>query len=67
MLQKVAQQFSSHNPNTTDGVKIDFENGWVHLRPSNTEPIVRIYAEAKTEAEAEELIKNSFFYSQKTL
>jgi len=62
MLQKVEQQFSSYNPNTTDGVKIDFENGWVHLRPSNTEPIVRIYAEAKTEAEAEELINKIFVY-----
>ena len=38
-----------------DGVKIDFEESWVHLRKSNTEPIIRIYTEAKTSAEAQEL------------
>ena len=36
-------------------VKIDFEEGWVHLRKSNTEPIIRVYSEGKTEAEAERL------------
>ena len=56
VLQKVAQEFVSFNPNTVDGVKIDFEKGWVHLRPSNTEPIIRIYAEAETKAEAEKLV-----------
>jgi phosphomannomutase len=56
ILQKTAQKFASYNPNTIDGVKIDFENGWVHVRPSNTEPIIRIYAEAKTEKAAEQLI-----------
>jgi phosphomannomutase len=56
ILQKVAQKFASHNPNTIDGVKIDFEQGWVHLRPSNTEPIIRIYAEAKNKIEAEKLV-----------
>ena len=58
ILQKTAQKFASCNPNTIDGVKIDFENGWVHVRPSNTEPIIRIYAEAKTEKEAEKLIND---------
>ena len=38
-----------------DGVKIDFERGWVHLRKSNTEPIIRIYSEAKDEAAANAL------------
>jgi len=56
VLQKVAEKFASYNPNTIDGVKVDFETGWVHLRPSNTEPIIRIYAEAETEAEAERLV-----------
>ncbi|MDR0207439.1 MAG: phosphoglucosamine mutase [Bacteroidales bacterium] len=56
LLQKVAEKFAEYNPNTSDGVKIDFETGWVHLRPSNTEPIIRIYAEAKTEDEAQRLI-----------
>ncbi len=40
---------------TQDGVKLDFKNGWVHIRPSNTEPIVRVYAEARTQAEADEI------------
>lgn len=40
---------------TIDGVKIDFKNGWVHLRKSNTEPIIRIYSEAATMQEAENL------------
>jgi phosphomannomutase len=56
ILQKVAQKYASLKPNTIDGVKIDFEQGWVHLRPSNTEPIIRIYAEAENNAEAEKLI-----------
>jgi phosphomannomutase len=38
-----------------DGLKIDWENGWVHLRKSNTEPIIRIYSEAKSQDEAEAL------------
>jgi len=38
-----------------DGLKIDFENEWVHLRSSNTEPIMRIYTEAKSQAAADEL------------
>jgi phosphomannomutase len=41
--------------NTIDGVKIDFPDRWVHLRKSNTEPIIRIYAEASSEAEADTL------------
>jgi len=56
ILHQVAQKYASYNPNTIDGVKIDFEKGWVHLRPSNTEPIIRIYAEAESEAEAEKLL-----------
>jgi phosphomannomutase/phosphoglucomutase len=41
--------------NHTDGVRIDFEDGWILIRPSGTEPIVRIYAEGKTMRRAEEL------------
>ncbi len=41
--------------NTEDGLRIDFPEGWVHLRPSNTEPIVRLYAEAKSPEDAEQL------------
>jgi len=56
ILQKISEKFASYNPNTIDGVKIDFEQGWVHLRPSNTEPIIRIYAEAENETEVKKLI-----------
>jgi phosphomannomutase len=62
-LDAVLAQMKEHfreNPaaeiNTVDGVKIDFEKSWVHLRKSNTEPIIRIYAEADTEFKAEELV-----------
>lgn len=55
LLDKVAETYSDQNPNRTDGVKIDFEEGWVHFRKSNTEPIVRVYSEAKTKDEAEKL------------
>jgi phosphomannomutase len=58
LLQKIAQKFTAHNPNTIDGVKIDFETGWVHLRPSNTEPIIRIYAEAETKEEAKKFVRD---------
>jgi phosphomannomutase len=57
ILQKITHQFASYHPITIDGVKIDFEEGWVHLRASNTEPIIRVYAEAKNKEEAEKLIK----------
>ena len=62
LLQKVAQNFASYHPNTIDGVKIDFEQGWLHLRPSNTEPVIRIYAEAKNEMEAKELLNKIMSY-----
>jgi len=55
LLNKVAETFSDREPNTIDGVKVDFDNGWVHFRKSNTEPIVRVYSEAGTAAEAREL------------
>ncbi len=55
LLNKIALEFSDYKPITIDGVKIDFETGWVHIRKSNTEPIIRIYAEALTEAEAKKL------------
>lgn len=57
ILATVAKEFQNEKVNTIDGVKVDFPNGWVHLRKSNTEPIVRIYAEAPTNDEATELIQ----------
>jgi len=53
LLAKVASGINDGKINTVDGVKIDFSNGWVHLRKSNTEPIIRIYAEGKTIGDAE--------------
>ncbi|HLR90285.1 MAG TPA: phosphoglucosamine mutase [Balneolaceae bacterium] len=55
ILDKIYRNFKSHNPNITDGVKIDFDEGWVHFRKSNTEPIVRVYSEARSEEEANAL------------
>lgn len=60
ILRRVAQHYASDHTcqvNTVDGVKIDFESGWVHLRKSNTEPIIRIYSEAHTEEEAAALAR----------
>ena len=55
ILSSVKQHFSGFEINDIDGVKIDFEDKWVHLRKSNTEPIIRIYSEAKSKGEAEAL------------
>ena len=55
ILKQVEEKFASEKVNTIDGVKIDFPEKWVHLRKSNTEPIIRIYSEAKSMQEADEL------------
>ncbi|MDR1556461.1 MAG: phosphoglucosamine mutase [Tannerellaceae bacterium] len=55
LLEKVKEQFASCELTDIDGVKIDFPDKWVHLRKSNTEPIIRIYSEARSPGEAEEL------------
>ena len=55
LLKKMEKKYSENNPNTIDGVKIYFRSSWVHLRKSNTEPIIRVYAEAKNEKKANEL------------
>jgi phosphomannomutase len=56
-MEKTKAAFKGYDLILTEGIKIVLPDGWVHIRPSNTEPIVRIIAEAKTKAEAEELIK----------
>jgi len=48
ILQKIAEEYKNNEVDTTDGVKIYIEKEWVHLRKSNTEPIIRIYAESKS-------------------
>jgi phosphomannomutase len=55
ILATVAEKFKHEQVNTIDGVKIDFADRWVHLRKSNTEPIIRIYSEAPSEMEANAL------------
>lgn len=55
ILESVKQRYSQHPTHTEDGVKIEFDTSWVHLRRSNTEPIIRIYAEADTPGKAETL------------
>ncbi len=55
LLAKVQEKYKNEQISTIDGLKIDFENEWVHLRRSNTEPIIRIYSEAANETIAENL------------
>lgn len=55
ILAEIKKQYASKKINDIDGVKIEFDNEWVHLRKSNTEPIIRIYSESESEATAEHL------------
>ncbi|MCQ2300564.1 MAG: phosphoglucosamine mutase [Bacteroidales bacterium] len=55
ILRKMQEKYKNERVSTIDGVKIDFADSWAHLRKSNTEPIVRIYCEAHTAAEADAL------------
>lgn len=52
VFEKISAKYSKHPVNSEDGLKIEFDNDWVHLRTSNTEPIIRIYAESDLEAKA---------------
>ena len=55
LLDKIEDNYRKEQPLTIDGVKIDFPEGWVHMRKSNTEPIIRVYAEADSQDKADEL------------
>lgn len=55
ILAKMKEKYQGDNVTTIDGVKIDFEDKWVHLRKSNTEPIIRVYSEAHIAKEAQDL------------
>jgi len=55
VLKIMASKYANEDVNTIDGVKIDFDNEWIHLRKSNTEPIIRIYTEAKSQQAANDL------------
>ena len=58
VLKSIKEKYAAFQVNDIDGVKIDFENGWVHLRKSNTEPIIRIYSEAGSMAQADEFAQS---------
>jgi phosphomannomutase len=58
ILARVKEQYAAFPVNTEDGVKIEFEKSWVHLRASNTEPIIRVYSEAPSVDEAEQVAKD---------
>ena len=62
ILKTLESKFSFNNINTIDGLKINFDDGWVHLRRSNTEPIIRIYSESVTLDKANQLAED--FISQ---
>lgn len=57
VLEKIKTKYKKQPINTVDGVKIEFGKEWVHLRKSNTEPIIRIYSESESESTAENLAK----------
>jgi phosphomannomutase len=57
VLEAIKEKYSKQPINDIDGVKIEFDQEWVHLRKSNTEPIIRIYAESDLEAKAEHLAR----------
>ena len=60
IINNLTKKFSDEQFNNDDGLRIDFDDHWVHFRKSNTEPIIRCIVEAKTELEAEKLIENYF-------
>lgn len=57
VLSAIKRAYTQYEVNDVDGVKIDFPAGWVHLRKSNTEPIIRIYSEAGTMEQADKFAK----------
>jgi phosphomannomutase len=58
LLLSIKNKYKKQPHNTEDGLKIEFDTDWIHLRRSNTEPIIRIYAESGHESTAEKLAKN---------
>ena len=57
IFDKIKHKYKNNPVNTEDGLKIEFENDWVHLRTSNTEPIIRIYAESNFETTADNIAR----------
>jgi phosphomannomutase len=61
VLEAIQSKYKRQPINTVDGVKIEFDKEWVHLRKSNTEPIIRIYAESQSQTTAENLAEKIIF------
>jgi phosphomannomutase len=57
LLEKISYNYKNVKQNKIDGLKLEFENEWVHMRKSNTEPIIRIYAESQNQKSAHNLGK----------
>ena len=57
IFEKIKKKYSKQPINTEDGLRIDFDSDWVHLRTSNTEPIIRIYSESISETTADNIAK----------
>jgi len=57
IFEKIKKKYKNNPINTEDGLKIEFDTDWVHLRTSNTEPIIRIYAESGFETTANNIAK----------
>jgi phosphomannomutase len=67
VLEILKSHYAAQEIDLTDGVKINFDKEWVHLRKSNTEPIVRIYSEAQTKEKADALAQEIIDIAQKSL
>jgi len=57
IIRELKRKHANEQISTLDGLKINFDDAWVHIRPSNTEPIIRIVAEAKSQKEVEKILK----------
>ena len=67
VLERVAEAYAQHELDRTDGIKVDMPEGWVHLRASNTEPIVRVIAESSDEAAASRLADDALAVMRRAL
>ena len=54
-FKEILKKYSDLNPNTEDGIRINFKDSWVHMRKSNTEPIIRIFSESDTQKKADDV------------
>jgi len=67
ILSTLERKFKNEDITTIDGLKIDFNDGWVHLRKSNTEPIIRIYAESNSQIAASKLANDMILEIKKII